>query len=45
MEPLPDACLLPITQATPAGHATATAHLLGPFFPRDARDEDEQDAF
>ena len=41
---IPDAGLLPIAQAAPAGHPAAAAHFLRQVFPRDACLEDKQDA-
>src|SRR5436190_10048671 len=39
----PDACLLPVAQAPPAGHAAAAAHLRGQHLPGDAALEHEED--
>ena len=44
MQFLPDACLLPVSQASPAGGARAAAHFEGQHLPGNARLEDEQDA-
>ena len=44
MEAIPDADLLPVAQPAPAGHARATAYLLGQHLPRNARAQDKQDA-
>jgi hypothetical protein len=41
---VPDACLLPVTQATPATHATAAAHLARKKVPAQASLQDEEDA-
>ena len=41
---LPDPGPLPGIEVVQAGHATATAHLLGQLLPGDARLEDEDDA-
>jgi hypothetical protein len=43
MDLIPDARGLPVAQAVPAGHATATAHLLRQVLPRQAGLEDEDD--
>ena len=40
---VPDAGLLPIAQATPAGHSAAAAHFLRKVLPRDTSLEDKQD--
>ena len=44
VQALPDAGLVPLPQAAPAGHTRAAAHLLREHLPRDARLEHEQDA-
>lgn len=44
VQPLPDARLLPVAQATPAGHARAEAELLRQPLPSDAGREHEQDS-
>ncbi len=41
---VPDARLLPIAQAAPAGHPAAAPHLLGQQLPWDTRPQDEDDA-
>jgi hypothetical protein len=40
----PHASLIPVSQPTPASHATATAHLLRQEFPRDSAFEDKDNA-
>ena len=44
MQPLPHARLVPFLEASPAGHAASTAHLLGQHLPGYAALEDEQNA-
>ena len=44
MQLLPYACLIPLTQSSPACHAAAIAQSLGQVFPRDASLENKQDA-
>jgi len=44
MQALPDTAGLPVTQPTPAGHATAKAQFLGQIFPRNAGLQYKQDA-
>ncbi len=43
-EPIPDTCLLPVTEPAPARHARAAAHLLRQHLPGDAGAQDEEDA-
>ena len=42
VDALPDTCLLPCVQTSPAAHAAATAQFTGQIFPRQACLEDEQ---
>ncbi len=44
MQAPPHPGLVPLFQASPAGHAATAAHLLGQHLPGDARPEHEQDA-
>jgi len=44
MQGLPDAGLMPITQAPPAGHAATAAQFTGQVFPADAGPEHKKDA-
>jgi len=41
---VPNACEIQVPQPSPAGHATATAHLLRQVFPGDTCPEDEDDS-
>ena len=42
MELVPDASLVPVAQAAPAGHPAAAAQLLGQILPRNPGLEDEE---
>jgi hypothetical protein len=44
VQPVPDACRLPVTQASPASHARTASHFLGEVFPGDAGLEYEENA-
>jgi hypothetical protein len=44
MKTLPNLRFVPVSQASPTGHAAATAHLLGQGFPRNLRPQDKEDA-
>ena len=44
MQTVPHTGGLPVTQSSPAGHATAKAQFLGQVLPRRARAQHEQDA-